>query len=202
MQPDRAIKIAVLAMGGEGGGVLVDWMVSAAQREGHAVQATSVPGVAQRTGATIYYLEARAQAPARRPARAGADGRARRRGCGHRRRADGSRPGGAARAGHPGPHHPDRQQPPRLLRAGKDHPRHRRGRERAGAAPAQRKRAPAGAGRHAGPGREERQRDLRQPVRRPGRQRRPALPAIGLRGRGGAQRCGRQDQPDRVARCR
>ena len=57
MQPDRAIKIAVLAMGGEGGGVLVDWMVSAAEREGHAVQATSVPGVAQRTGATIYYLE-------------------------------------------------------------------------------------------------------------------------------------------------
>src|SRR5258708_31032294 len=44
-------------MGGQGGGVLVDWIVALAAAEGHFVQSTSVPGVAQRTGATIYYVE-------------------------------------------------------------------------------------------------------------------------------------------------
>jgi indolepyruvate ferredoxin oxidoreductase, beta subunit len=53
----RAITIAILAMGGEGGGVLADWLVDLAERNGFIAQATSVPGVAQRTGATIYYLE-------------------------------------------------------------------------------------------------------------------------------------------------
>ncbi|MET0859073.1 MAG: indolepyruvate oxidoreductase subunit beta family protein [Telluria sp.] len=53
----RAIKIAILAMGGEGGGVLADWMVDMAEEAGYYAQTTSVPGVAQRTGATIYYLE-------------------------------------------------------------------------------------------------------------------------------------------------
>lgn len=53
----RAITIAILAMGGEGGGVLADWLVDLAERNGHYAQATSVPGVAQRTGATIYYVE-------------------------------------------------------------------------------------------------------------------------------------------------
>src|SRR5262245_40649376 len=53
----RSIKIAILAMGGEGGGVLADWIVDLAEHGDHLVQATSVPGVAQRTGATIYYLE-------------------------------------------------------------------------------------------------------------------------------------------------
>jgi len=53
----RAIRIAVLAMGGEGGGVLADWLVELAQANGFVAQMTSVPGVAQRTGATIYYVE-------------------------------------------------------------------------------------------------------------------------------------------------
>ena len=53
----RLIKIAILAMGGEGGGVLADWLVSLAEQHGHLAQTTSVPGVAQRTGATIYYVE-------------------------------------------------------------------------------------------------------------------------------------------------
>ncbi|OAN52423.1 indolepyruvate oxidoreductase subunit B [Paramagnetospirillum marisnigri] len=44
-------------MGGEGGGVLTDWLVEAATAEGFAVQSTSIPGVAQRTGATTYYVE-------------------------------------------------------------------------------------------------------------------------------------------------
>ena len=53
----RAIRIAILAMGGEGGGVLADWMVDLAEHAGYVAQTTSVPGVAQRTGATIYYVE-------------------------------------------------------------------------------------------------------------------------------------------------
>ncbi|HTT12911.1 MAG TPA: indolepyruvate oxidoreductase subunit beta family protein [Burkholderiaceae bacterium] len=51
------IKIAILAMGGEGGGVLADWIVDLAEYNGFCAQMTSVPGVAQRTGATIYYVE-------------------------------------------------------------------------------------------------------------------------------------------------
>jgi indolepyruvate ferredoxin oxidoreductase beta subunit len=48
------IKIAILAMGGEGGGVLADWIVDLGEENGWIAQTTSVPGVAQRTGATIY----------------------------------------------------------------------------------------------------------------------------------------------------
>lgn len=53
----RAITIAILAMGGEGGGVLADWIVDLAEQNGYLAQTTSVPGVAQRTGTTIYYIE-------------------------------------------------------------------------------------------------------------------------------------------------
>lgn len=51
------IRISIDALGGQGGGVLADWIVSLGEAEGWVVQATSVPGVAQRTGATVYYLE-------------------------------------------------------------------------------------------------------------------------------------------------
>jgi len=54
----RPTTIAVMAMGGQGGGVLVDWIVALIEGRGWLVQSTSVPGVAQRTGATIYYVEA------------------------------------------------------------------------------------------------------------------------------------------------
>jgi len=53
----QPIKIAILAMGGEGGGVLADWIVDLGEHHGWFAQTTSVPGVAQRTGATIYYVE-------------------------------------------------------------------------------------------------------------------------------------------------
>ena len=53
----QPIKIAILAMGGEGGGVLADWIVDMGEANGYVAQTTSVPGVAQRTGATIYYAE-------------------------------------------------------------------------------------------------------------------------------------------------
>ena len=50
----KLITIAVLAMGGEGGGVLSDWIVDLAEHSGYFAQSTSVPGGAQRTCATIY----------------------------------------------------------------------------------------------------------------------------------------------------
>ena len=54
---ERPICVAILAMGGQGGGVLADWIVALAESQGWPAQSTSVPGVAQRTGATIYYIE-------------------------------------------------------------------------------------------------------------------------------------------------
>ena len=54
---NEIIKLAVLAVGGQGGGVLTKWIADLATRGRYAVQMTSVAGVAQRTGATIYYVE-------------------------------------------------------------------------------------------------------------------------------------------------
>ncbi len=51
------LSILICALGGEGGGVLSEWLVEAALQAGYPVQATSIPGVAQRTGATTYYVE-------------------------------------------------------------------------------------------------------------------------------------------------
>ncbi len=53
----RPISVLICALGGEGGGVLADWLVDAAREAGFAAQATSIPGVAQRTGATTYFFE-------------------------------------------------------------------------------------------------------------------------------------------------
>lgn len=53
----QRITIAILALGGQGGGVLADWLVTLAEENGYFAQATSVPGVAQRTGSTVYYVE-------------------------------------------------------------------------------------------------------------------------------------------------
>ena len=53
----RPISVLLGALGGQGGGVLADWLVEAALRAGYPAQATSTPGVAQRTGATTYYFE-------------------------------------------------------------------------------------------------------------------------------------------------
>lgn len=53
----RPISILIAALGGQGGGVLTEWIVGAAAHAGYPVQSTSIPGVAQRTGATTYYVE-------------------------------------------------------------------------------------------------------------------------------------------------
>jgi len=53
----QPITLLVCALGGEGGGVLTEWLVETARHAGYPAQATSIPGVAQRTGATTYYIE-------------------------------------------------------------------------------------------------------------------------------------------------
>jgi indolepyruvate ferredoxin oxidoreductase beta subunit len=53
----RPFTMLIAALGGEGGGVLSEWLIAAASAEGFPTQATSIPGVAQRTGATTYYIE-------------------------------------------------------------------------------------------------------------------------------------------------
>jgi indolepyruvate ferredoxin oxidoreductase, beta subunit len=55
--PERPVSILIAALGGEGGGVLADWIIAAANLRDYPVQSTSIPGVAQRTGATTYYVE-------------------------------------------------------------------------------------------------------------------------------------------------
>jgi indolepyruvate ferredoxin oxidoreductase, beta subunit len=57
MNSVRPLKLVVAALGGQGGGVVCDWLVHVAHLEKHLIQVTSVPGVAQRTGATVYYIE-------------------------------------------------------------------------------------------------------------------------------------------------
>ncbi|TNE68694.1 MAG: indolepyruvate oxidoreductase subunit beta family protein [Rhodobacteraceae bacterium] len=54
---EKVITLAALAVGGQGGGVLTNWIVDVAEANGYNAQSTSVAGVAQRTGATIYYVE-------------------------------------------------------------------------------------------------------------------------------------------------
>ncbi len=61
------LTLLIAALGGQGGGVLTDWIGCAARAQGLTVQATSTPGVSQRTGATTYYIELAAV-----PRRAGA----------------------------------------------------------------------------------------------------------------------------------
>jgi indolepyruvate ferredoxin oxidoreductase beta subunit len=56
-QRGGAITLLIGALGGEGGGVLTEWLVDIARHAGYPAQATSIPGVAQRTGATTYYIE-------------------------------------------------------------------------------------------------------------------------------------------------
>lgn len=52
----KPVNIAILALGGEGGDVLAAWLADAAERGGYLVQTTSASGIAERTGAAMYYL--------------------------------------------------------------------------------------------------------------------------------------------------
>ena len=52
------LKIVLIAIGGDGGGVLTQWIIQMAESQGFWAQSTSIAGVAQRTGSTVYYIEA------------------------------------------------------------------------------------------------------------------------------------------------
>ena len=54
MSRDDGTINMVIAPGGEGGGVLTNWLIMAAEQSGWWCQSTSLAGVAQ-DGATIYY---------------------------------------------------------------------------------------------------------------------------------------------------
>ena len=54
---DGVLSVLIPAVGGQGGGVLSEWIVDAASLDGYRVHGTSIPGVAQRTGSTTYYVE-------------------------------------------------------------------------------------------------------------------------------------------------
>ena len=49
----RPTTLLIGALGGEGGGLLTNWLVAAAKAGDLPVQSTSIPGVAQRTGARV-----------------------------------------------------------------------------------------------------------------------------------------------------
>jgi indolepyruvate ferredoxin oxidoreductase beta subunit len=55
--PTSILSLLIPAVGGQGGGVLSEWIVEAAALDGYRVHGTSIPGVAQRTGSTTYYVE-------------------------------------------------------------------------------------------------------------------------------------------------
>ena len=57
MQNKRPVSLLICALGGEGVGVLSEWLVEIARAAGFAAQSTSIPGGAQRTGATTYFFE-------------------------------------------------------------------------------------------------------------------------------------------------
>ena len=50
------IKILIPAVGGQGGGVLTEWLVQAFFKEEFDVQGISLPGLSQRGGSTVWQL--------------------------------------------------------------------------------------------------------------------------------------------------
>lgn len=55
---EKLIKILIPAVGGQGGGLLTEWLLQALETENYDVQSISLPGLAQRGGSTTYYIEA------------------------------------------------------------------------------------------------------------------------------------------------
>ena len=55
---DKLLKILIPAVGGQGGGILTEWLIKAFEAENYDVQGISLPGLSQRGGSTTYYIEA------------------------------------------------------------------------------------------------------------------------------------------------
>jgi len=56
---DRATRILIGTIGGQGGGVLSDWLVKGLLNAGWQAQSIGLLGLSQRAGSVIYYVEAR-----------------------------------------------------------------------------------------------------------------------------------------------
>ncbi|MFZ5490971.1 MAG: indolepyruvate oxidoreductase subunit beta family protein [Pseudomonadota bacterium] len=56
---DRATRILIGTVGGQGGGVLSDWLVKGLLNAGWQAQSIGLLGLSQRAGSVIYYCEAR-----------------------------------------------------------------------------------------------------------------------------------------------
>ncbi len=129
----QPIKIAIMAMGGEGGGVLADWIVDLGEANGHLAQthlgARRRPAH-RRDDLLRRAFPARAGRARRRRAGARADAAAGRRRRRPRVGADGGRPRRPARPRHAGPHDADRVDAPRLLDRREDRARRRPRRQR------------------------------------------------------------------------
>ena len=68
MSQPQLLSLLIPAVGGQGGGVLSEWIVDAALLDGFPTHGTSIPGVAQRTGSTTYYVELYAERGGEEPA--------------------------------------------------------------------------------------------------------------------------------------
>ena len=68
MSEPQVLSLLIPAVGGQGGGVLSEWIVDAALFDGFPTHGTSIPGVAQRTGSTTYYVELYAERGGDEPA--------------------------------------------------------------------------------------------------------------------------------------
>jgi indolepyruvate ferredoxin oxidoreductase beta subunit len=53
----RILSVLIAAIGGQGGNVLTEWIFSAAELAGYRPMSIALPGLAQRGGATNYYME-------------------------------------------------------------------------------------------------------------------------------------------------
>ena len=132
--PERPITILIAALGGEGGGVMADWLMEAATASGYPAQATSIPGrgAAHRRHHLLpgdLSCERAELDGQRAGALAHAQPRQRRRDGGLR--ADRGRPRHAQRLRQPGAHHAHRLHAPHLRHGGEDADGRRPLRERA-----------------------------------------------------------------------
>ena len=55
---NNLLKILIPAVGGQGGGLLTEWLLQAFEAKDYNLQSISLPGLAQRGGSTTYYIEA------------------------------------------------------------------------------------------------------------------------------------------------
>ncbi len=196
---DKPLTIAILAMGGQGGGVLADWIVEVAEHVGMggAIDIRAGRRAAHRRDDLLHRDAAAAK---RRRARllAHADAGRCRRGDGGG--AHGGWPIGPARAGDAGQDDAHRLDPPRLCGGREGKAGRRRGRFVRGRRCARFRRAADHRLRHGEARGRTRHGDLGRDARRARRFGRAAVRAVGLRSNRARRRARREREPCRIRR--